>query len=399
MKQIIFKGGKYLTLDKKIPTMNAVLITDGTITASADAFILEEIAPDAEVIDLKGKTLIPAFTETCSSFYKTAFELLSDGKYNSLNDAIAFLSNAYLNAGITTAAVPNIGYEDYELLRAADEAGALNIDLAVYFDLSAAEALLPSQLAVDNSYTSHIRPAGVSIVVDNLTSETSLTETFADIIGRHYQAMVFVDSRDAIDIALNSYRDALIAVNGSKTMEDGEEKPKIYEDLRPIIVGGAYLDNSQLTLLQSLGFTVSFSHDNIYSRGDEYLSSLESDIYENLYPLRSIVKRGMAFSVSHFESVGVPDECATMFVATHRNTSGGMAVGFEQSINTDQALFAQTLFGSYQLFEDLYKGSLTMTKKADLVVLDNNPLEQNADTLKSTHVVMTVKNGEIVYKA
>lgn len=398
MEQMILKNGKYVTLDKKIPQMKALLLTDATITASADAFILEEIAEGAQSIDLKNKALIPGFHEPCFDIIKAAKSLAaSEGL--SFNEALKSLCTSFLNNGVTSADVIHISAEDHELLKSADEGGYILIDLCLYFTAAASAALLPAQLAVDNAYTGHIKPGGVCMSVDAFTAREALARTFKEYIEKKQQVMVFADAKEAIDTVLNSYRDALIAVNGEKTDEDGNVKPKIYEDLRPIIVGCAHLHESQLTLLQSLGFTPVFAHDVVESDGDKFMESLSQEEYENIYPLRSAVRRGLAFSVGHLDSLTAPDIIHSMYISTHRQSAGGYSVGFEQTINTDQALLAQTLFPAYQSFEDLRRGSLTMTKKADLCVLSINPLEESADALRDAKVLMTIKDGRIVYKA
>ena len=255
MKQMIFKNGSFLTLDKKIPAMKALLITDGVITASAESFILEDIAPDAQIIDMKGGTMLPAFIETYSSFLDKARRASASDSQSDMINTISELSDYYLKNGITTASNARTSKEDLELLMAADAAGALNIDIAVYLKPDAAD-IIPMNIPVDNGYRGHIRLAGMSVFADIYSSEKELTKTFAQNIRNHWQSAVEADQTAAIEKVINSYRDALIEVNGSKTDEDGNVKPKIYEDLRPLLCGGAHLADNQLTRLQALGFTM-----------------------------------------------------------------------------------------------------------------------------------------------
>lgn len=398
MKQTIYKNGKYLTLDKKIPTMKALLVTDGKITASADDFILQDIAPDAEIIDMKGGVMIPGFIETYSSILSRARTLMTENPaISDINTALSGICAQYSAYGITTAANVRTSREELEVLKAADAAGALTLDIAVYLRQDAAD-LLPAVMPVHNAYTGHIRLAGLSVLVDEMMSDDAVTALFAKSIQNHWQTAVEANSEAAIEKVITGYRAALIAVNGSKTDEDGNEKPRIFEDLRPLLCGGAHLADSQLTRLQALGFTPCFTHNNIFYKGDAYANTLSANAANNIYPLRSIVRRGMAFSMQHDEEDMEPDMISTMHIACNRVTSSGHTLGIDQSINSDQAVNALTLFASYQLCEDLSKGSLTPGKRADFVILDKNPLEQSDANIQTIKVLMTVKDDVITYK-
>ncbi len=397
MKQTIYKNGGFLTLDKKIPAMKALLVTDGRITASAEDFILQDIAPDAEVIDMKGGLMLPGFIETYSSILDKARELMkTNPEILDMNNALSRVCALYASYGVTTAANARTSREDLELLKAADAAGALTIDIGVYLRQDAAE-LLPEVMPVHNTYSGHIRLAGLSVLVDEMMSDDSVTALFAKSINNHWQTAVEANSEAAIEKVIKGYRAALIQVNGSKTDEEGNEKPRIFEDLRPLLCGSAHLANSQLTRLQSLGFTPCFTHDNIYYRGDAYADTLSQEAADHIYPLRSIVKRGMAFSMQHDGKAMAPDMISTMHIACNRVTSSGHTLGIDQSINSDQAVNALTLFASYQLCEDLEKGSLTPGKHADFVILDKNPLEQSDGNIQNLKILMTVKDDAILY--
>lgn|GEM_PF-5668545 len=52
-----------------------------------------------------------------------------------------------------------------------------------------------------------------------------------------------------------------------------------------------------------------------------------------------------------------------------------------------------------QLHEGHDKGSLAPGKRADLIVLDRNPLEIDPTTLREVRVLQTIKDGQVVYEA
>ena len=70
----LFYGGKILTMDIPLYT-DSVLVEDGKITAVGRREELTKQAPDT-VIDLDGKTMLPAFIDAHSHFFQTAASLL-----------------------------------------------------------------------------------------------------------------------------------------------------------------------------------------------------------------------------------------------------------------------------------------------------------------------------------
>lgn len=64
-----------------------------------------------------------------------------------------------------------------------------------------------------------------------------------------------------------------------------------------------------------------------------------------------------------------------------------------------EALKAITINSAYQYFEENEKGSIKEGKKADLVILSDNPLTiENGEKIKNIKVLETIKNGKTVYK-
>lgn len=71
----------------------------------------------------------------------------------------------------------------------------------------------------------------------------------------------------------------------------------------------------------------------------------------------------------------------------------------EQGIGVAQALRAYTLDAAYAQFEENIKGSLSVGKRADMVVLSQNPLSVQPDQIGAIEVVKTICGGAIVYQA
>jgi hypothetical protein len=64
-----------------------------------------------------------------------------------------------------------------------------------------------------------------------------------------------------------------------------------------------------------------------------------------------------------------------------------------------EALKAITINAAYQYMEQTTKGSLENGKRADLVILDKNPLKVDPIAIKDIKVVETIKDGKTIYTA
>lgn len=70
----------------------------------------------------------------------------------------------------------------------------------------------------------------------------------------------------------------------------------------------------------------------------------------------------------------------------NRETSGGRTLGEEQKLTPYEGLKALTINSAIQSHEQDVKGSITVGKKADLVILSRNPLHGNTKLLKDLQV-------------
>jgi predicted amidohydrolase YtcJ len=72
-------------------------------------------------------------------------------------------------------------------------------------------------------------------------------------------------------------------------------------------------------------------------------------------------------------------------------------LGPEQSISPFMALQGFTMNAAYLYKEESSKGSISVGKTADLVVLDQNPLKVDPNEIKNIQVLKTIKGGVEIY--
>ena len=86
-----------------------------------------------------------------------------------------------------------------------------------------------------------------------------------------------------------------------------------------------------------------------------------------------------------------------LWVTVNRLTRSGRVLGAEQRISVEDALRALTVNGAHQYFEEAKKGTLTVGKQADLVVLSQDPLALAPEKLLELRVMETVARGRVVF--
>ena len=90
-----------------------------------------------------------------------------------------------------------------------------------------------------------------------------------------------------------------------------------------------------------------------------------------------------------------------LYAAVTRKTLAGQPEGGwfpQEKIKMEEAIQAYTLNTAYAAFEEDIKGSITVGKLADFVVLSDNLLTMDPDDIKDVIITMTVVGGRIVFE-
>jgi predicted amidohydrolase YtcJ len=91
----------------------------------------------------------------------------------------------------------------------------------------------------------------------------------------------------------------------------------------------------------------------------------------------------------------------TIYAAvTRRTIDGKNSKGWvpEQKISVDETVRAYTVGSAYAEFQDNVKGSITVGKLADLVLLSRDIFKIDAKEIESVKVVLTMVDGRVVYE-
>ena len=116
-------------------------------------------------------------------------------------------------------------------------------------------------------------------------------------------------------------------------------------------------------------------------------------------PMRDAIDAGL-HPTNHTDAVVAPlDQMFMLWSAVNRISRGGEVIGADQRVTPLEGLKAMTIWVAEQYGEQASKGSLEVGKRADLVILDRNPLTVDRMAIKDIRVVETIKDGNSVYRA
>lgn len=180
---------------------------------------------------------------------------------------------------------------------------------------------------------------------------------------------------------------------GEKLLKQGYDISKI----RPVIVHGQLMGKDQLKTAKDLGFITSFFVAHVYHWGEIHLENFGKDRGSHISPAGSALKENLIFTFHQDAPVINPDMLETIWCSVERKTKGGICLAPEERIPVYEALKAVTINAAYQYFEEKEKGSIEEGKKADLIILDKNPLTCKHSEIKNIKVLCTMKEGIRVY--
>ncbi len=133
------------------------------------------------------------------------------------------------------------------------------------------------------------------------------------------------------------------------------------------------------------------------SWGDWHRRSFGEEWGNNISPVRWAIDRGVNFTVHNDASVVPPDMMRLVSITVNRKTRSGHVLGPHQRATIQEALHAVTLGAAYQYFEEETKGSITVGKQADLVILGENPITADPAELEHIPILETFSRGRSVY--
>ncbi|MFV0276953.1 MAG: amidohydrolase [Parahaliea sp.] len=327
--------------------------------------------------------------------------------------AIAAAENDYASKGVTTAQDGAANKGTLSLLVTARQQGLLKTRVMVYPIIDVSLEQIEGKYTPPFENDDFLRVAGTKVFSDGsiqgytgyLTQpyfvprdpahpdyrgypqvdRETLTENVKRVHAAGGQVAVHGNGDAAIDDILHAFAEA--------------QKANPRADARPIIIHSQMARDDQLDTMAGLGVVPSMFNMHTYYWGDRHRDTfIGPERAARISPAKSADARGIHFTF-HSDAPVVPMEPLRMlWSGVTRKTSSGKVLGPQQQVSPERALRALTLDAAYQYFDEDKKGSISVGKLADLVVLSANPLTVAPDEILDIQVQETMVDGKVVYR-
>ena len=321
-------------------------------------------------------------------------------------------ADIYASFGITTIQESNVStsYVDALKQQALEEPFAVDIVTYIMGNPLSDEEL---ELVIpDSDYTGGVKIGGVKFTLDGSPQGRTawMSQPYdagppgvdADYVA--YPSYEPDAYRQRVDRLLERGVPVLAHANGDEAIElmiDGIEEALSgveMPDHRSVIIHAQLIREDQLDRVKQLGIVPSYYAAHPFFWGDWHRLSFGDDRASFISPVKATIERDIPFTVHNDSPIVPPDIMRLVSITVNRLTRSGYVLGPDQRASVLEALYSVTQGAAYQYFEEDEKGSITVGKRADFVVLESNPLTIDPLQLENVGVVETFARGKSVYK-
>lgn len=319
----------------------------------------------------------------------------------------------YISNGVTTVQEGASTGMSVGMLRKAANEGRLLIDVVAYpafgMDDDTQKVLIDNKDCV-RQYVNHFKIGGYKIVLDGSPQGrtawmTQPYENDPEYYGYPWLKDDYV--ADSIKTAIDDNQQLLVHCNGDAA---GDQFINLYEkelkassnpnkdNLRPVMIHCQTVRDDQLDRMKEMKMIPSIFVAHVNYWGDIHLKNFGQERGSRVSPVKSALDRGLIYNFHTDTPVVQPDMFHTIWSAVNRITREGVVSGPEQRVDVYDALKGLTINAAYEYFEENSKGSIKVGKRADLIIIDKNPLKVDPLELKEIQLLETIKDGVTLYK-
>ncbi len=157
----------------------------------------------------------------------------------------------------------------------------------------------------------------------------------------------------------------------------------------------ALVERETLQSMAEIGVTPSFHINHVYYYGDELSDYIIGQTRaDRLMPLADALDFDHHLTLHNDSPMYPPSPLLAIQTAVTRTSRTGRMIGGEQAISIDEAIKAVTINAAWQLHAEDEIGSLEVGKKADFVILSDDPMIIDPHQIAQIRVIATFVNGK-----
>ncbi len=334
-----------------------------------------------------------------------------------LSDSVAFGCRAYNAVGITGVAEPGLGPRELRAYQATRDSGRLTVRTDM---LLGAWGFVPanrepelkkwiSEMGVYGGFGDDmLRLAGVKFLVDGGVGDRTarMNQSYEGEPGNHGQWAVdpeelsdlirwvhdlgwSIDAHTCGDAAQDLAVRAFIAAQTARPNQSLHHR-----------VHHAYVPTQEtIELMGRHKIPALVSNPFLVHLGDSFVVSLGEERASRALPMASYLRAGVPLAGTSDSPIADYNPWVGMYAAVARKSVTGRQFDPSESISVRDALRSYTIGGATALGLQHQRGSIEPGKVADLIVIDRDPNEASAESLRDTVVLRTMVDGRWVYEA
>lgn len=320
----------------------------------------------------------------------------------------------YASEGVTTAQDGSSSLPSIELLKEAAKRNRLYIDVEALPSFAILSRLVKEGKYTFNEFDNHLKLKGTKIFTDGspqgktafftkpyqvevpgchehctgipTITQEKLDEAVQFCFANNIQPFTHCNGDAAIDMYIKAIKKANTQFTGRSNA------------LRPVIIHSQFVRPDQLDDYKTLGLIPSFFTNHAFFWGDVHVRNLGKERAWFLSPLKSAQTKQITFTNHTDFGVTPISQLFLWWTSVARESRSGQVIGPAERLTVLEGLRAITINGAYQYGEEKEKGSIEVGKKADLVILSDNPLKVETAKIKDIKVLQTIKEGKTIYQ-
>ena len=316
----------------------------------------------------------------------------------------------YAEAGITTAQDGATHKWQLDIIKRATDAGANIIDVVAFpFITDVDKILVDYPLDTWLKYNNGFKIGGAKITVDGSPQGKTAyfsTAYLTDGPGgeKNWKGELTFPQETVNQMVKKVYEmnvPLMLHCNGDASIDaflTAYEAAHVTKPWNVTTIHSQFMRKDQMPKFVKYNVRPSFYTLHTYYFYEAHLKNRGFDQAQYISPIHDAINAGMK-PTNHTDFVVAPlDQLFMLWSAVNRISRAGAKVGLDQCISPYEGLKAMTVNVAEQYNESESKGSLAKGKRADLVILDKNPLKVDPMTIKDIKIVETIKDGKLIYK-